>query len=393
MNRIGLVGSGYEWTALPIVREMGRSSIRSFFFSQHGRNPVIHSRYLSGRFQIADLTDTNHITALNNFCGRFGIGSLICLDENLKYSLIEHQKCLPDLKFAFPSLDSYDIAIRKNRSASFVGGLGIPIPETTPIETLSDLEVFDRPFDRDIVVKGIRGVASNHIRYASNYRDLVTSYREIYEIEKDDELADTKPIVQEYIGGPTYLTQGLSQHGKVKIVVPHRKIREWPISGGITTRATTITEPRLVEYTTRVMEALNWHGECGMEWKYDEERDDFYFIEMNPRFEGSVDIAIKAGVNLPKLLLDVIHEKTVPDDLEYRPDTHYRFFFKQDFKYFLTKPYGISGLIRDSIDPRVHGELAIDDMGILRIFWKKPIQDIFNHLRCKGNNHPSATTL
>lgn len=381
MTRIALIGSGYEWTILPVIRELGRIGHECFLFSNHFRNPAIHSKFLTQKFCIEEKLDIGTIKKLRNFCVRFGITDVICLDENLKHSLIMNQEHLMGLEFAFPPRISYDIAVKKNKSSAYVENLGIPIPKTTIVERTSDLDVFNKEFKRKLVVKGIRGVASNRIKYASNYKELLKYYHEIFNIEKSDDLANSNPIIQEYVGGPTYLTQGLAQHGNVKTVVPHEKIREWPISGGITTRAKTIEEPRLIEYTKKIMEALDWHGECGMEWKYDEERDDFYFLEMNPRFEGSVDIAIKAGVNFPRILLDIIHGSSVPDDLVYRSNVHYRFFFKQDFKSYLAKPYSVGRLLWDSIDPRVHGEIALDDLGVLKMFWKKPVKDILHFLQ------------
>ena len=165
------------------------------------------------------------------------------------------------------------------------------------------------------------------------------------------------------------MTQGFSVDGKVKVVVPHVKFREWPLSGGYTTRAKTINESKLIDYTTKIMEGLNWNGEAGMEWKYDSKTDDYIFLEMNPRFEGSLDIAVKSGVNFPKMLIDTMDSVPLSKQ-NFKPEIHYRWFFRQDFSLFLHKPYGITKLICESLNPNVHGELSINDLVILKDFWK-----------------------
>ena len=117
-----------------------------------------------------------------------------------------------------------------------------------------------------------------------------------------------------------------------------------------------------------------------MEWKYDKTKDDFYFLEMNPRFEGSLDIAVKSGMNLPKILMD-IHEDLIEESYSYIPNTHYRLFFRNDFQSFLKQPIDMFNYFFDLLDPRVKGELSFDDINVLRVFWKKPFIDIKNHIQ------------
>ena len=132
---------------------------------------------------------------------------------------------------------------------------------------------------------------------------------------------------------------------------------------------------------TLMLESLDWQGEAGMEWKYDKDRDDFFFIEMNPRFEGSLDLAIQSGVNLPSLLVDVIDDKKIPKNLTYTPSVHYRWFFRYDFRCFLHKKFGIFTLLFESLDPRIHGEVTIDDLGLIKALWKNPFNEIINFIK------------
>ena len=380
-TKIAVIGSGGEWSALPVVRELGKKSHKCYILFQDLKIPVAYSKYLTGKYSIPKELDNLLIETINDICRKRKITHIICLNEELKYFLIKNKKKLNDLKYAFPPYESYDIAVKKDKSSAFVENLGIPVPPTKRIKKIYELDKLEFNFNKPVVIKGVRGVSSNHVRYALNFDELHKFYNEIYNLEKEDKLADSLPIIQEYIGGPTYLTQGLAQNGEVKVVVPHVKLREWPLSGGVTSRAKTINEPKLIEYTKKIMEELNWHGEAGMEWKYDEEKKDYYFLEMNPRFEGSLDIAVKAGVNMPNLLLKVMNSENIPNDIKFKSGTHYRWFFTGDFKYFLHKPYGWLKLFWESINPKVHGEFTIDDPGILRAYWKVPIREFISYFR------------
>ena len=136
---------------------------------------------------------------------------------------------------------------------------------------------------------------------------------------------------------------------------------------------------------TKILEALNWHGEAGMEWKYDEKTDDYYFLEMNPRFEGSLDIAIKSGVNLPRLLIEIMNGKEVSDNIHYKENVHYRLFFRQDFQCFLKNQTNPVNYFFECFNPKINGELTFDDLSVIKFFWKKPFFDIINHIK-NGNN-------
>lgn len=84
----------------------------------------------------------------------------------------------------------------------------------------------------------------------------------------------------------------------------HKRVREYPISGG----ASTSREPWNIEnhhLTGRLSNLLNklkWHSVVMFEFKEIEPEKRYLFLEANPRFWGSVPLAIANGVNFPALL-------------------------------------------------------------------------------------------
>lgn len=383
MNRkVAIVGSGTEWSGLPVVRELGKTGLEIFVLFQTRNTPVYYSKYLNGGFAKLPVNlDNKIVTLISDYCKDHEIDYIICLSEEIKRLLIFSSEKIKGIKHAFPKPLAYDTALQKSKSASFVKDLGVPTPKTYIVKSKSDLRKIKHDFREPLVVKGTRGDSSSHVRYAYSSNELEKHFNEICNIEKSISSAEDYPIIQEFIGGPTYLTQSISQHGKVKAIIPHLKLREWPVTGGVTTLGVTISEPKLVAHTRKIMEALGWHGEAGMEWKYNPKIDDFYFIEMNPRFEGSVDLAIKSGVNLPLILMDIIKNNTVDAIPEHSVNIFYRWFFQLDFRFFVNKPYGMMKFILESLNPNINGEIEIDDLNVLRDLYKKPIYEIINRMR------------
>ena len=87
----------------------------------------------------------------------------------------------------------------------------------------------------------------------------------------------------------------------------HKRVREYPISGG----ASTSREPwdcddhPLTRNLTELLNLLDWHGVVMFEFKEiisAEGQESYRFLEANPRFWGSVPLAIANGVNFPVLL-------------------------------------------------------------------------------------------
>lgn len=87
----------------------------------------------------------------------------------------------------------------------------------------------------------------------------------------------------------------------------HKRVREYPIAGG----ASTSREPwncddhPLTAATGDLLNRLDWHGVVMFELKEIDDgggRPTYKFLEANPRFWGSVPLAIVNGVNFPALL-------------------------------------------------------------------------------------------
>jgi predicted ATP-grasp superfamily ATP-dependent carboligase len=107
------------------------------------------------------------------------------------------------------------------------------------------------------------------------------------------------PLIQEKVEGPGYGVGVLAEEGRILASVSHRRIREYPVTGGPSTICVSVDEPRLTGYAAALIRELGWTGVAMVEFKKD---DDFRLMEVNPRFWGSLPLATRAGVNLPALL-------------------------------------------------------------------------------------------
>jgi predicted ATP-grasp superfamily ATP-dependent carboligase len=81
----------------------------------------------------------------------------------------------------------------------------------------------------------------------------------------------------------------------------HKRLRQFPNNGGPSTDRVGIEAEALADMSLRVLQALNWTGVAMVEWKAAPDGSSPKLLEINPRFWGSLELAVRSGVNFPVL--------------------------------------------------------------------------------------------
>jgi predicted ATP-grasp superfamily ATP-dependent carboligase len=112
-------------------------------------------------------------------------------------------------------------------------------------------------------------------------------------------------LVQQRIVGPGVGVFALMWDARVRALFAHRRIREKPPAGGVSVYSESLAaDPRLVDRAVELLRAFDWQGVAMVEFKYDQATGMPYLMEVNGRFWGSLQLAIDAGVDFPRLLLE-----------------------------------------------------------------------------------------
>lgn len=126
-------------------------------------------------------------------------------------------------------------------------------------------------------------------------------------------------LVQRRVDGPGVGFFALRWGGKMVATFAHRRVREVPPSGGVSVcRESIALPPALAAAGTRLLSELDWEGVAMVECKHDPADDKYYVIEINPRFWGSLQLAIDAGVDFPALLVECALGGSPPPVTSYR---------------------------------------------------------------------------
>ncbi|MCC6018722.1 MAG: ATP-grasp domain-containing protein [Candidatus Verstraetearchaeota archaeon] len=210
-------------------------------------------------------------------------------------------------------------AYDKFQTISIAEKCGVPHPKTFLIDDVKTLREVASELNYPVVIKPRMKVFWNNrkavmikvtpINYAYNKEDLLFKYKSLMGKLKGKVPSDFF-LLQEYAKGIRVGVEVLMDYSSDLIALfMHKRLREYPVTGGASTLRVSIWNRRLVEYSIKLLKEMRRQGVAMVEFKLNEENGDANLMEVNGRFWGSLPLAINAGVDFPYLLYKMIVEK------------------------------------------------------------------------------------
>lgn len=249
-----------------------------------------------------------------------------------------------------PAASALAIAGSKDRTMELAEEIGVPLPRTYYPQGEDDLKAIGDAVSFPVVVKGSE--ESGYVGYANSQKELIEQYRKIQRYS---------PIVQEYITGDGYGFFALYNHGSPRAIFMHRRIREYPVTGGPSSCAESVYDPHLRDLGLRMLDALDWHGVAMVEFKKDQRTGEYVLMEINPKFWGSLGISIAAGVDFPYLTCRLLMDGDIEPVETYRIGLRYRWVFPQDLFHAMTNPSAIPVFLKDFFDSAIQTDFDLRD--------------------------------
>ena len=93
----------------------------------------------------------------------------------------------------------------------------------------------------------------------------------------------------------------------------------------------------MIDDSIRLLKSLHWVGIAMVEWKENKNTNKPVLMEINPRFWGSLELAIRSGVDFPYLYYQVAKGRKVKKITSYKTDIICRWLIPGDILRYLTK--------------------------------------------------------
>jgi predicted ATP-grasp superfamily ATP-dependent carboligase len=146
----------------------------------------------------------------------------------------------------------------------------------------------------------------------------------------------------------------------------HRRLGEHDVAQGVrfahgATGARSVDEPELEAAGTAILQALCWDGIAMVEFKRSSHDGRFYLIEVNPRFVGSLELAVAAGVDLPWLYAQLAAGRPVVGPNRYRVGLRYRWLLSKNVAQVFANPLGYTLGVLSACLPGTRTDLSPRD--------------------------------
>lgn len=303
--------------SLAVVRSLGRAGIPVRLgdpdLSAHGippGGPAWESRFVAARFRLpSPLAPARFAESLLSATKPGDV--ILPVSTNSLLAALGSEALRRERRLPFASLADVRRVNAKPSLLERAAELGLDVPRTVCPRNLEEGLDLARSVAYPCVIKlaDDEGLfLPPELRYAV-VRDAVEyrlRYRELH-------ARRPAPIVQEYVPGTGWGAAFLYWKGRRVAVFCHRRLREYPRSGGPASLAESVHDEKLVAAGSRLLEGIAWEGAAHVEFRRDAATGRTRLMEVNPRFWGTLPLAIRCGVDFPLMLYRLaLGEKAAP---------------------------------------------------------------------------------
>jgi len=307
---------------LSVVRSLGRNNVEFQVVSNTKNTLAWHSRY------------TN-----NKIISRYDLDFFLKLSkDDVVFPLLEKTMLLlakNKLKLQCQlGFSDYETLLRTGDKSLLIQHAiehNIPCPKTFFITKSEDIQACISALDFPIILKPRNEAGGKGIQLVDS-PELLPAIAEKF-------LADYSCfLLQEKIPYTTKYTIGTlcnSEHDLRRVCVI-KELRNYPVESGQSCYVETVNEPGLVKFAEKLLKSLNFVGVADIDLVIDTRDKQPKLMEINPRFWGSLQVAINAGVDFPNLLYTMLKDGDIDKSLSYKTGIRCRYMLYNDLMSLIT---------------------------------------------------------
>ena len=331
-----LVTDGHFRKTLAVVRSLGRKGVQVTVGERTFLNTSFFSKYCTRRliYPSPRQAQNQFIEFLIKEIKKNHYDCLFPMEEETLLLLAKNHSEISQYTYLLsPDLEKIEFVRDKSNLMQFAENIGIPAPRTFHVSPSFPLPLDSIPIPA--VIKPRISSGSLGIVYVKKREEIIPSYQRVHE-------RFPFPIVQEWIpdGGGSYGFSALyDENSRVKAVFVHKKLRMYPVQGGASTLGEGVEHPQVMEMGLSLLKSLNWVGVGMVEFKVDPRDGMPKLMEVNPRFWGSLQLAIASGVDFPYLILKMARRESFEPILRYPVGKRFRWLLLGDLLHFFNNPH------------------------------------------------------
>ena len=290
--------------SLVTVRSLGRRGLSVAALDTFRNVPAFSSRWCQRGFVCpADEATDAYLAYLEHLLGRTGARVLIPSADGTIALLRQHRVRLEQrAHIALAKEPAMTIAVNKERTLAVAKRLGIGVPRSLVVRTVSEVPVALKEIGLPAVVKPSESWLWGEQQGAWVGSQLVTTPDEARRAVAELTLFRGITLFQQLLSGRREAISFLYANGEM-----YARFAQWakrtrpPLGGESVLRQSIAVTPDIGDQAERLVREIHLEGYSEVEFRRDS-AGVAYLMEINPRLSASVEIAVRSGVDFPYLL-------------------------------------------------------------------------------------------
>lgn len=311
-----LVLDGNQRASLAAVRSLGSKGLWIAVGESALTSMAAVSRYCSQRVSYSDpyRSPRAFFDDVLREIETLGITFLLPITEATTYVLLQYRSEIPEhVVLPFPDTDAVEQLANKNELFKMAAESAIPIPKTVfcqnskeGLDALGEIDLFP------IVLKPFKSKILEQDHILSTQVIVANSSEEARAALNCHDYFNFPFTIQSFIKGSGQGVFALFNHGESVCYFAHRRLREKPPGGGVSVLCESApVDERLKSSAETLLRKAKWHGVAMVEFRVSADGTG-YLMEVNPRFWGSLQLAIDSGIDFPYWLYLASTGRPVP---------------------------------------------------------------------------------
>ncbi len=294
---------------LPIVRSLGRRGIITDLAWCSAKSPATRSRYIRHLHKIAlpELQDNSWIGDLRELIQTHRYDLVIPAAESFVFFLQQHRTAFEEFgSVCLMDDEVFQTAFDKMKSWDLAHSLNIPVPDSEICRNIEELDRFLQSATYPLILKPDCSVNPD-TPSSKNYVMTARCAQDARKIFRNISSNGSRIHLQTLVSGIGVGVEFLANQGELLAVHQHKRLHE--TSGhGSTYRESVAVSPELYQATEKIIKELNYTGVGMAEFRVDDDTGQWWFLELNARFWGSLPLAVASGVDFPFYLYELLVE-------------------------------------------------------------------------------------
>ena len=320
MSKI-LVLDGNQRSALAVVRSLGKLGLTIVTSDDSTCSLAGESKYAQKHFESPSVK--NHPQDFLNWfiktVEQESIDIAFPVTEITSQLLLLHQAELPaSVKLPFADINTVMQLADKSQLMKLAEKLEVQHPKTQYYSSIDDVNREQQLIFPLVLKPSLSRVFLKDRWLETNVHILHNEKEWQTLLEQSPELLKYPFMLQEFIPGNGAGVFAIYKDGVEQAFFAHKRIREKPPSGGVSVLCeSAVLDPAMHAAARKILDSVKWHGVAMVEFRVSD-KGIAYLMEVNTRFWGSLQLAIDAGVDFPKLLFYITEGKELDGPVNYK---------------------------------------------------------------------------